>query len=327
MKTIEKKIPVLKRILLFLLFVVVYSCVFLDSKEYPETVTAGEMATFKMDIHVQPVGGAANGEKLIIALLVPNSWETETESVVTYTSSVDEGTQSMSVVPDNVLPVNGGGLTWGAHLKNRLGVGPNVLSDMKWVTFQSDKSYNIGGGEYVSASVTINTLVAEDNLRAKIGFFVNHSSDGLSTNPDNWKVQYSDCIDVLDGEGLVTDYCELQFNVVQPINATKNDFLTFSFQGDIAPNPLIEAQEVYLCAKAITDTGAEYEVCGMEAKAQMTKASAFSNSYALTLWPGQYFNIPANETLVRIEYSFTNEDGTVVIQDDTEPYAYVPKCN
>ena len=41
--------------------------------------------------------------------------------------------------------------------------------------------------------------------------------------------------------------------------------------------------------------------------------SAVSNTFNLTIWPAEYFGIPEGETITRIEYIFTNKDGTLNI--------------
>ncbi|MFI2743669.1 DUF4961 domain-containing protein [Zhouia sp. PK063] len=318
----------LKNLLMWcLLIFVIASCVFLDGIEYPSELVANQEANFTMNVRVK-TADAASGTRLVIAILIPKSWEARLHTSVTYTSDVDEGNQHMTMLGSDILPVNGGGLTWSDHLQNKLKVGPNVLNDMEWVAFQSDKTYDVANGEEISAKVNIKTLVGPKNLRFKMGFFVNHSNDGLSSNTDHWKVQYSDCIEVTQGEGLLTDFCELHFNSVQPLTATKNDFITFKYQGDIAENDLNNAAEVHLCATAYTDAGKAYEICDLSSKTLMKKTSEFGNTYAVTLWPTQYFNIPANEEPLSIEYSFTNEDGSIVIEDnDGSPYVYLFECN
>ena len=41
--------------------------------------------------------------------------------------------------------------------------------------------------------------------------------------------------------------------------------------------------------------------------------SFLSNIFNLTIWPAEYFGIQEGETITRIEYIFTNKDGTLSI--------------
>ena len=57
-----------------------------------------------------------------------------------------------------------------------------------------------------------------------------------------------------------------------------------------------------------------YEVKEKSAKTLMPKEDSFlSNIFNLTIWPAEYFGIQEGETITRIEYIFTNKDGTLSI--------------
>ncbi|HIB38532.1 DUF4961 domain-containing protein [Mesonia sp.] len=312
-----------------LMVLLIMSCVYLDGIGYEENLTAGEDTVFTMDVSVQcqePDG--CIGERLIISMLVPNSWETEENTTITYTSSIDDATVGMTLVPESVLPLNGGGSTWSEHLKNTLGVGPNVLNDMKWVTFQGNEVYNFVQNEEASASVTITTKVGDKNLRAKIGLFVNNSGDGLSSDDRRWKVEYTDCIEVTGGEGFPIDYCELHFNAAQPLVATKNDFITFKFQGNIQDNALDAVNEVHFCSTAYTTGGNSYTVCDLMDNTKMMPVENTGGNYSTTIWPADYYGVSDGEELDYIEYTFKDASGTIEITEDNgDPFLYYFDCN
>jgi hypothetical protein len=182
---------------------------------------------------------------------------------------------------------------------------------MEWVTYQSNVTYDISDGDNQSATIKVVTKVGPDNMRVKLGFFVDHSANGLGGNingADSHAVLYSDCIEGVDGEGDLMDFCELHFNLVTPSNATKNDILSIKFQGDIASSDLDGIDEIYLISKAVTDAGNEYEVNEKSAKTRMVHESG--KTYSLTFWAADYFGIPENEEILRIDYYFTNLDGS-----------------
>ncbi len=321
--------PIVKLSSVFLLFLLT-QCLFLDSVNYDPIVKAGEIATFEMNIRVEPLENSSD-VRLVIGYLVPKSWDAANNTDVTYTSNIDEGTKTMSLIPEGNLPRNGNGLTWEDGLKNKYGVGPNVLDDMEWIVYWSDQVYSVTNGEKLEATVSLKTKTGPDNLRAKLGFFLNHTNDGLSNSTDHNKVMYTDCFEVVEGEGSVIDFCELHYNSAQPINATKDDILTIKFQGDIGENILDNANEVYFCGTAYTDNGNSYTVCGLEDKAQMQKENEFGHTYSLTFWPAGFFGIPNDEAIIRIDYSFQNEDGSLELQqtsdDETEsPFLYEFIC-
>jgi hypothetical protein len=247
---------------LLLIMVTLLSCVFLDSVEYESTLKAGEEATFTVKMHIEGWGTA--GTRLIFSFLVPKSWNAAAHTTITYTETYHPDVlQTMSLIPAETAPLSKQDMTWAAALKGEYGVGPNVLDDMEWVTYQSDITYDISDGDKQSATITVVTKVGMDNMRVKLGFFIDHSANGLGSNingSDSHAVFYSDCIEVVGGEGDLIDFCELHFNSMIPANATKNDILTIRFQGEIGENNLDGIDEIYLVSKATTDSGSEYEV-------------------------------------------------------------------
>lgn len=318
---------IFKRLLgFFLLVIMMVGCIFLDSIDYDEEgALAGERTTFTLNVRIEPAQEASN-ERLVVAFLAPNSWNAAENTKITYTSNVDEGVQTASLVPVDNLPKNAGGATWQTAIRNTYGVGPNVLNDMEWVVFWTDKVYNVANGEKITAKFDVNVKTGPENLRAKLGFLINNTGDGLSGDAARVKVMYTDCFNVTEGQGPIKDFCELHFNFAQPLTATKNDILTIKFQGDIDENELVGQSEIHLCATAYDQSGNSYEACALGQSTLMTKESQFSNTYSLTFWPGDFFGIPDSQELDRIDYSFKNQDGSVELMDNEEPFQYFFNC-
>ncbi|MDR2816083.1 MAG: DUF4961 domain-containing protein, partial [Proteiniphilum sp.] len=251
---------------------------------------------------------------LAVAFLVPKSWNARENTTITYTDTYQPNVvKTMSIIPIEVSPKNRQGMTWDEALKLLYGVGSNVLDEMEWVTFQTDEVYEVKNGDKQSAKITVVTKVGPDNLRFKLGYLINVASDGLTESrlvgtPEEFrKFGETDCIEVVDGEGDLMDFCELHFNMMTPSNATKEDILTIKFQGEAGANDLDGIAEIYLVAKATT-AGGDYAVSEKSAKTRMVKESG--KTYGLTFWPAAYFGIPDNEEILRIEYYFTNADGS-----------------
>ncbi len=320
--------------LVFIIFLLLTArCIELDSVDHKDSIKAGEEATYTMHIRVEPgENSAEGGERLVIGYLVPKSWRASEHTVATYTSSIDEGVKTMSLMPKDAQPKNMQGRTWPAALKERFGFGPNVLDDMEWVVYQTDDVYNVNNGEKISMTVNLKTITGTDNLRVKLGFFVNNSGDGFSTDTQRFKVMYTDCIEVL-GAGPLVDFCQLHINSVQPLFATKNDLITIKYQGDLFQNVLDKSEQIYLCATAYTESGKTYEVCGLQEKSRMMRENKNGHTFSLTFWPAGYFGILEGEEISKILYSFKNADGTVELKNvlddgqNTEvPFEYIFTC-
>lgn len=276
-------------------------------------IKAGEVVTLKFDGKIN-IDGDASDERFIMAFLVPRSWNARKEenTTVTYTEDkYDSGIDhKMTIIPESEQP-SGKGMSWDAVLKKKYGVGNNVLNDMEWVTFQSDNYPKVSGG--INYVVTIKCKTGSNNLRFKPSYFINHSNDGLGTDSQHYGEQDSnECFEVVEGRGSMIDFCFVHYYQINPLSALQDDFVTFSFQGDIFPNDLIKVDKVYLEATAYTEEGNQYTVNEKSAKTLMKREEKLPR-YNVTMWPAGFFNISEGETISRIEYVFTNEDGTVKI--------------
>jgi len=313
-----------------ILFFFLTMCIYIDTIEYEATVNANETTTFVVHCRVEPIA-TSDDTRLVIGFLTPKSWHAAETTTMTYVDNFDEGVQTMSPIPADDTPVNGNGLTWPAYIKSKEGVGPNVLDDMEWIFYWSDKPYSVLNGDMFTVDVTVTTVVGPDNLKAKIGFFANHTNDGFSTDNRHWQFLYTDCFEVINGEGDVLDFCERHFNAIDPLQNTSNDIVTIKFQGDLKPNDLDEAAEVYFCSTAYTDLGNTVNVCDPTDANKMMKDNEFGHNYSITFWPVGYYDLQDGEEILKIEYTFKNEDGSAEITgfdaDSTAiPFRYTFRC-
>ena len=84
----------------------------------------------------------------------------------------------------------------------------------------------------------------------------------------------------------------------------------------------MDEDAIYFEATAYTDNGKAYTVNERSDKTLMMKEDqAFTNTYSLTIWPTDFFGIEDGETITRIEYLFTNADGTVSVSQTEDDAA------
>ena len=311
------------------------SCVYLDSIDVKQPqgdgsmaakIDAGQIATFVMNGHIEVAGDQVQyDDRLIFAILVPKAWKLlENNPQVTYRTTVLETWETvstMSPIPDTQSPKNMQGYTWPDALMERFGVGTNVLNDMEWVAFKSDKGYHLNNGDKPYFEVTVKCYVGMQNLRARLGFFINRDDDGLSQDDRYFKASFSDPFTVENGTGTYIDFCTYHYNAVEPLESNQNDFITFSFIGSAHLNDLSATGEVYFNAVAHTDAGNTYEVMARDASTLMKRENSYSSTYKKTIWPAGYFGVPEGETITKIEYQFVNADGTIVINKTADDIA------
>lgn len=339
---------------LFLMVLVVIGCVYLDeysvnqgTKEDPIYWTkAGEVATFTIDAHIESAEDQTR--KFLVAILVPKSWNARENTTITYTATgKEDGVTSypMSPVETKLVPKNSK-TPWSELLMAEYGVGTNVLNDMEWVAFSTNKIYAIKQHDQVKMKFTIKCKTGNKNLCFKPGFFINFAEDDFPGN-DEQGMKYKkymsskECFEVVEGIGGTIDFCAFHYYKAEPLAALQDDFVTISFLGDTYTNNLIKADAVYMEATAYTDNGKVYKIDEKSEKTLMTKEDrASSNKYNLTIWPTEFFGVQDGETITRIDYIFTNKDGTVSItytddkiaaggsevEGEKEPFMYELLC-
>ena len=309
-------------------------CVFLDTVSITQTqddgtqaaiAKAGTTATFSVTGHINCIEDHGDVQ-FIFSFLAPKSWNVRKNAKVTYKTTLHTNPDeelNMSVVPESTLPKNGGGRSWGEALIQDYGVGPNVLSDMEWVTFATDAKWAIFNGDKPIYTIYIRTNVGDQNLKAYLGFFINHTDDGMSTSLDHKKVKFSDTpFEVVGGKGLMIDYSSEHFNKVQPLSVLQDDYVTFSFNGGVFQNDLISSQEIYFEGKAYDENGVVIaEVNEKSSKTLLKKETQYNRIYSLTMWPASYFTVPEGKLIKRIEYVFTNNDRSVIITQSDDDFA------
>ena len=163
-------------------------------------------------------------------------------------------------------------------------------------------------------------LLGAKNLRFKPSFFINSTDDNFSTSADAKKCEEAGCFEVVEGEGLVTDFCSEHFNKTTPLTALQNDFVTFSFIGGMDDeNALVKADKIYFEGTAVASDGHRYTVNEKSDKTLMKRENQYTKTYNITFWPEGFFNVPEGTELVSIEYAFTNADGSIsVTQSDDD---------
>lgn len=312
------------RIVATLIVVVIISCsMTIDSVDQPSSINGGE--TLNVTLHLKIKADAAQTSKLMIAILVPKMWNARQKASLTFTSDKTTGVQKMTVIPVGTPAPQAQGLDWPAKIAAQIGNGGNLINDWEWVAFYSDVDYSVANEPEFKATVNVSIPTTTDNISFKMGYVVANSSDGLSGS-DRYGSYFPDCLTV-NGTGDLIDFCNPQLSSVEPRTALDNDIITLNFDGGVISNPLENETNIYLCATAVTTTGETLEVCEQTTKTKLTALGA--RRFRIDLWPREFFAVPAGKTLKRLEYFFTNADGTKKIGYGglSDPFLYTFNCN
>lgn len=298
--------------------------------DQPATAKVGDIVPIDVTISI-PTVGDGGPDYLVLGILVPKGWKAAQNTTITYTSPLGNGV--MSLIPDASLPKAGGGLTWSAYMKKTFGNAGNLIDDMEWVAYQTDKSYPHGGGRTIDGVLHIKMKVGADNNNTivKLGYVISDTGNGFTSDGNGTyysQVSPPTCFEVTGGSGDIVDFCNPQLTVVDPPKSLDNDFVTLTFDGTIVATPVVNETEVYLCATAYTANGKTYAVCEQTDKTRMTQTSATSKKFQLTFWPRSFFGIPDGETIAKMEYFVTNKANTAKVGygNTNQPFVYTFKC-
>lgn len=296
----------------------------ITSINQPASVNAGEVAHIELGIQWKENAGP-NTERQVIGICVPRSWNAAANTTMRLTSGVGNG--NMSVIPDGATEPSTG-LSWKAAFTKKFGIGPNVIDDMEWVVFWSDDKFTVPNQAQEDATIYIDIKAGTDNLQFKPGYAMCEDGDGISDSQTGYYTKaFGSCLQVLNGEGDIEDFCNAQIGVGDPTNSTDNDLITIRYDGNLDSTSLGSMTKVYLCAKAYVSDGSTVDVCAQDDVSKMTALG--SRKWRIDFWPRKYFQVPAGRTLTKIEYYFTDVTGAVrtgYANTTTTPFIYSFKC-
>lgn len=306
-----------------LVVIVIVSCsMTIESVDQPSTINGGE--TLQATLRVKITTNQSQTSKFMIAILVPKMWNARQKATLTFTSDITSGPQKMTAIPVGTPAPQAQGLDWPAKLAATIGNGGNLINDWEWVAYYSDADYTIAGNVEVWATVSVSIPTTADNISFKMGYAAANSTDGLS-GTDRYGSFFPGCLRV-NGTGDLIDFCNPQLSAVEPRTSLDNDIITINFDGGVTANPLDNASEVYLCASGITKDGETLDACAANAKTKLVTLGA--GRFRIDLWPREFFAVPAGKTLERLEYFFTNADGSIKVGygGGTSPFIYTFNC-
>jgi hypothetical protein len=299
--------------------------------DQPDTAPDGSIVPITVHIDI-PTAGNGGPDYLIFGFLVPKGWKAAENTTITYTSPT-LGDGNMTLIPSTTLAKNGGGLNWPDDMKKTFGIGGNLIDDMEWVAYQSDKSFTHNGAEITGdLNIKIKVGVDNNNTTVKLGYVITDSGNGFTSDGNG--TYYSEklaqnCFQTTGGTGDVVDFCNPQLTTVNPPKSLDNDYITLTFDGNVATTLLSGSGVVYLCATAYTSDGQTITVCEQTDKTKMIQIPDGSNKYQITFWPRALFGTKDTQTITKMEYFITDQTGAIKVGygNTAAPFIYNFKCS
>jgi hypothetical protein len=299
--------------------------------DQPDTATVGQVVPITVHIDIPTVGNGGP-DYLIFGFLVPKGWKAAQNTTITY-SSQTLGNGNMVLVPNTTLAKNGNGLNWPDDMKKTFGIGPNLIDDMEWVVYQTDKAFTHNGAE-ITGDLNIKIKVGADNNNTfvKLGYVITDSGNGFTSDSNGtyYSVKMDNtCFEVTGGTGELVDFCNPQLTTINPPKSLDNDYITLTFDGTVTDTDLKNSDVVYLCATAYTSDGQTINVCEQTDKTKMVQIPDGSKKYQITFWPKSFFGTTDTQTIIKLDYFITDKTGTVKVGygNTSSPFEYNFKCS
>lgn len=330
---------------LFVMGIAVAACyIQIQNISQPATATVNQTITIQLTDSIQTnISNSCNCEvaAYVLGILLPKGFNGAANTKVSYTSGLGNG--NMSVMPSTTLEPGsasaGTNLNWPASMMKMFGIRKNLVNDLEWVVFQSNQQYTIDNEVKFPADATIQLTVGADNNNTEFftAFVIADSYDGLTywsgnAADPNFNEKDGGCLIVTGGTtGILNDYCHPQLTTIDPPKSTSNEFITLTFNNKLTPTGLSNSTSLYLCVDtAYTSDGkALTNFCMQTEKTNLVQTAANSGLYSLTFWPKSFFGLTDSETITRMVYHVTNQDGTIRVGyggDPVAPFSYVFGC-
>ena len=320
MKKIFKKIKGQKitAVLLLFTFFLLTMCVQITGITQPSSVSAGQLIDIRVDVTVVPDDD--DTKNLIFGFLAPTSWDVETGTTLTYTSTVGDGTMSL-VSTAEVASNSAENLAWAEEMTTLFGTGDNT-EEMKWVVFKSDDALTGAGGENITGQVQLKVTVGPNILTTQLAYGATLTDYGFVE--DVYGLGYGDYFDVSFADNSL-EVSEAVAVTYQPQSYTIDDVITINYDAKEGFSGLLGASQVYLCASAMVG-GVLTTVCDNNSALAMTNEG--NDMWSLNMWPRNLFNVAVGSTLTDFTFSFTNEAGDVIIRDanTTQDFVLIDNC-
>lgn len=293
----------------------------------PAQASANERISFIMHCGAEPriEGSGTYTTQLLAGIMVPKSWKARENAVLTFTSPKGNGT--MRMIPDSEIePVSG--VNWHQAAKNMFGIGPNLVDDFEWIIYRSTQSYTFVNNEDIDFDVKVECNVGAENMLVRLGFYVGSSIENLRPEDTDYKkFTFSNVFEVIDGEGDLIDFVNPQLGTIQPVKSLDNDIITLTFNGGVTNTVLDGVNDIYLRVKAFDDN--DQLIGEVNERNDKTKLSSIGGKrFRIDMWPRGFFAIEKGIHIARLEYFFTDADGTKTVGygNTEEPFKYTFRC-
>lgn len=299
--------------IILITIVIIGGCIDVVGIIQPTSISANKDAHIQLNIRITP-NKAYEKIHLIFAFLTPKDWDIPNNEKIFYTSNIGSGQFEKCTG----LPYLNKHISWEEILFNNYGVVDNVVSDMRWSVYRTDKAYKIQSSNTITGKIELRFHVGQNNCIVRPAFLIADDLNGLR----GATLYPAKQMTVVNGLNPSVNYCKLQLVMVTPFKFTSSDQnLVITFNANATQNVLATAHVVYLHSIAFGKDHGVVKRFELNNKSKMIPIG--NNSWRLSLNPANYYGI-ATHDIAYISYSFCDETGKTVLgaQNSKLPFIY-----
>lgn len=319
--------------LLILVPCLIATCMTIEEIIHPDnaTVDSDIEIVVKIKIDAETDGNS----KLAFGVLAPKSWNIANSATLTLTTTADFPANVVTNEPMTVIPAGqtnpSDAQPWPASFQSKFGVLGNTGGPVEWVVFESNTTFQIHDNANNGAQDVVNGTV---RIRLHTGpratkLFMGYAFCGKADLEYNGEAVKEKMLEVIGGDDPLWDY-----TIEPPISYVP---ATFSFRDIFSikynePNSTVgglKGGSAYLQATVIytVNGGAQQEKTVNEISSK-TLMEEIGDTGQVTSWqkyiyPKDFFDLPDNTEIIEIHVQFTNQDESIVIDND---FIVEPTC-
>jgi len=305
-----------------LLVLLLASCFEIVRVNQPTSASVGEEITVTIDVEVT----GKDGGTLIFGFCAPRAWQAAKNTTVSFTSSI--GNSTLSLIDPSEVDAEMK-KPWAEQITEREGFGGNY-GEMSWTVFKADNDFtppdDTNEDNPVTGTITLKTVVGQSNIITQLGYFLGEGFWGYLGDGSNSLSFFEEtCLEVSGAPGQAVNLCGPQpRKLINLETYTFNDLITITFDATEDETDLIGASGVYLCARAVTNSGTS-EVCERSPRTALRKVG--EDLWSITIWPPTYFDIEDGNSIGELLMNFQNESGDIIVRafGDSD-FQVLPKC-
>ncbi len=347
MKTINKR-TILRTAAAVLLMTAVVGCLYFDGINQPEEADANTVIEYDAQLRIQTLTEGTG--RLVFAILAPVDWDLASNATLTLstknltaknhlyekngqtppfteeitgevlelmpetekTPATVESDKLVSGLPEQDKP-------WAEALElcSEVGIGGNEglenVPELKWVVWRSKTIFTITDDS--DSNDTDNpeiNIYATVHIKLKTGMTPSTFYMGYAYTYDQWGFVTKNARHAVEFKKLTVNPKAMP-PIIKPSTFRYGDIFAVQFIPFMTG--LENAQDVYLCGKAVYNSGQVAEVTERSDKNRMEYISA-QQLFERYIYPKEFFGLPADAVIEELRFYFTDATGEIAVHNN-----------